>query len=86
MKIYGYIDEEAISEKTGPKMLAEVTLAASPDELRSIASFLVSSAERMERMGASYDHEHLGDKQPGFDDPPHLVVFNPVHFHGTSGK
>jgi len=86
MRIYGYIDEEASAEKSGPMVLSEVTLVASPEELRNIASFLVSSAQRMERMGASYDHEHLADKQPGFDDSPHLIVFNPVHFHGTGDQ
>lgn len=86
MRIYGYFDEKATVEKSGPMVLAEDTLVASPDELRSIASFLVSSAERMERKGASYDHEHLADRQPGFDDSPHLIVFNPVHVHGASGR
>ena len=85
MKICGYIDEEAPAAKNGPKRLAEVTLVAGPDELRNIAAFLVASAERMERMGASYQHEHLADQQPGFDDSPHLIVFNPVHFHDAGG-
>jgi len=32
----------------------------------------------MERMGISYSHEHLADKQLGFESSPHFVVFNPI--------
>ncbi|MGO4703252.1 Imm32 family immunity protein [Dyella sp. 2RAB6] len=85
MKIYGYIDEEMSVEEKGPKVLAEVTLVASPEELRKMASFLLASAESMESMGASYNHEHLADKQPCFVDSPELIVFNPVHIHRAHG-
>ncbi|MGO1072511.1 Imm32 family immunity protein [Lysobacter sp. CA199] len=53
---------------------------ASPEELRRIAAFLAQAADTMERMGAAYGHEHLCDRQPGFDDAPQWVVV------GTAGQ
>jgi phosphopantothenoylcysteine synthetase/decarboxylase len=72
MKLYGYKDEGLPIEDVEPAELAEITLVATPDELRKIAEFLQSAAQSMERMGDAYDH----DKKPGFADSPHLVVFN----------
>ncbi|USF86411.1 Imm32 family immunity protein [Candidatus Endoriftia persephonae] len=75
MKIYGYKDEGLDIEQIVPAELAEITLVASPDELRMIASFLKTAAQEMERMGEAYDHEHLSDKnEPYFDNSPHFVV------------
>ncbi len=75
MKIYGYIDEGLDIDQIVPSELAEITLVASPDELRMIASFLETTAQEMERMGETYDHEHLSDKKtPYFNDSPHFVV------------
>lgn len=74
MKIYGYKDEGLSIEEIVPFELAEITLQASPRELRLIASFLESAADEMERMGKEYDHEHLADKEPFFKDSPHFVV------------
>jgi len=54
--------------------LFEITLAASPDELRKMATFLQSCADNMERMGGAYDHEHLSDRVKSFADSPHFVV------------
>jgi hypothetical protein len=54
--------------------LAEVTLSASPAELRRMAAFFAHSADEMERMGSAYDHLHLSDEQSGFEDSPHFVV------------
>lgn len=48
MKVYGYKEEERNSEEPQPSKLAEVTLVASPSELRLIAEFLVNSAKGME--------------------------------------
>ena len=58
------------------RTFAEIVLIASPAELRSIAAFLLSAADKMESMGASYGHEHLSDRQLGFEKSPHFVVFN----------
>ncbi|QWP78130.1 hypothetical protein J5226_06965 [Lysobacter sp. K5869] len=71
MKISGYGNEEIQH-----RALAEITLIASPAELRRIAAFLTDAAAEMERMGPIYDHEHLCDRQPGFDDSPQIVVVN----------
>jgi hypothetical protein len=76
MKLYGYKDEGLPIEDGQPSELAEITLVATPEELRKIAGFLQSAAQNMERMGNAYDHEHLSDKKPGFADSPHFVVFN----------
>lgn len=74
MKIYGYSDEGRAIGEIQPKALAEISLVATPAELRRIASFLNKAADTMQRMGANYGHEHLSDRQPGFDDSPHFVV------------
>ena len=77
LKLYGYSTEAASVEAIRPSELAEVTLVASPEDLRKIAEFLASAAAEMERMGSAYSHEHLADKHPRFRDSPHLVVFSP---------
>lgn len=77
MNIYGYTDEGLPIEQIEPRALAEITLVATPEELRSMASFLASAAEAMERMGADYSHEHLADRRQGFGDSPHFVVSRP---------
>lgn len=79
MKICGYSEQALEAEQVRPSSLAEITLIASPDELRLIATFLLSAADKMESMGSTYDHEHLSDRQPGFDSSPHFVVFNPAN-------
>ena len=77
MKLYGYKDEGLPVEDVEPSELAEITLVATPEELRKIAGFLQSAAQNMERMGNAYDHEHLSDKVPDFAASPHFVVFSP---------
>ena len=76
MKVYGYKDEGLPIEQIEPVELAEITLEATADELRRIAAFLGDAAANMERLGPEYDHEHLADKKPGFEQSPHFVVFN----------
>ena len=78
MKIHGYSDKGLPLAGIRSEPLTEITLVASPAELRQIANFLASAAESMEQMGATYSHEHLADKQSGFDSSPHFVVFNPA--------
>jgi hypothetical protein len=74
MKLYGYADEGLPAEKVVPAALAEITLCATPNELRKMAAFLESCAEEMERMGPSYDHLHLSDRLKEFESSPHFVV------------
>ena len=61
-------------EQVVPSQLAEITLVASPEELRKIAAFISAAADNMERMGPVYSHEHLADTTPGFEGAPHFVV------------
>ena len=77
MKIHGYADEGLGIEETVPSELAEITLVASPEELRRIARFLGNCAIGMEARGKSWEHEHLSDNDRYFEDSPHFVVFNP---------
>ena len=77
MKIHGYADEGLAIEAVVPADLAEITLVATPDELRRIAKFLESCANGMEARGQSWEHEHLSDKDRSFKTSPHFVVFNP---------
>ncbi|MGJ7902121.1 Imm32 family immunity protein [Lysobacter sp. 1R34A] len=74
MRLTGYGIEDRDADEFRHIELAEISLLATPVELRRIAAFLSDAADNMDRMGGDYDHEHLGDRQPGFDDSPHLVV------------
>lgn len=78
MKIFGYINQDSQTAAEGLKPLTEVTVVASPSELRKISVFLASAADSMEKRGHDYEHEHLADNQVGFDTSPQLVVFNPA--------
>jgi len=74
MKLYGYADEGLPPEQVVSATLAEITLCATPGELRKMAAFLGSCAREMERMGSSYDHVHLSDRVKEFESSPHFVV------------
>lgn len=76
MRVCGYVDRGLPIERIVPEELAEITLVATPDELRRIAAFLLTAADEMERMGPTYGHLHLADVQEGFGDSPHVTVFN----------
>jgi len=76
IKFYGYTEAGLEEQQLTPLQLTEVTLSASPSELRSIAKFLIRSAEEIEQLGTTWEHEHLGDSEEGFDDSPSFVVFN----------
>ncbi|HEY0232281.1 MAG TPA: hypothetical protein VGC55_13595 [Dokdonella sp.] len=55
--------------------LAEISLVASPSELRAMVVFLNSVADEMKRMGTTYDHVHLSDRHETFEESPRFVVF-----------
>lgn len=76
MKIYGYKDEGLPIEQIESSELAEITINASPEEVRKIARFFAKVADDMDKMGADYSHIHLADEESGFEDSPHFVVFN----------
>jgi hypothetical protein len=74
MKLYGYPDVDLSVEETTPSSLAEVTLCASPAELRKISQFLASCASEMESLGSRYSQVHLADRLKDFSTSPHFVV------------
>lgn len=73
MHIYGYAKDRPI-ETVVPELLAEITLNASPGELRAMSKFLRDCADEMDRMGSEYDHVHLSDRMREFEASPHFVV------------
>ena len=77
MKLYGYAESYQSNDLRAPDALAEVTLMATPAELRQIAQFLLAGAASMEKMGAKYSHEHLSDQDPSFETSPQLVISVP---------
>ncbi|WP_425502919.1 Imm32 family immunity protein [Pseudomarimonas arenosa] len=74
MRVFGYPITTAPAEEISPEGLAEITLCASPEELREMSLFLSACAEEMEIMGPSYGHVHLSDRHKRFEDSPHFVV------------
>ncbi len=74
MHIYGYDDTGQPLGTVVPALLAEVTLNATPDELRAMADFLRGCADEMDRMGEKFDHVHLSDRLTHFEASPHFVV------------
>jgi hypothetical protein len=74
MHIYGYEDTGQPFGTVVPALLAEVTLNATPNELRAMAEFLNVCADEMDRMGDSFDHIHLSDRIKQFEASPHFVV------------
>ena len=73
MRIYGYEEGQPPGTVPSPP-LAEVTLNATPTELRAMAKFLSDCADEMDRMGDRYDHVHLADRLKQFETSPHFVV------------
>ena len=76
LKIYGYSVDGHAPEQVVPSEVAEITLVATPDELRRIAKFLELCANGIDCRGTSWEHEHLSDRDRSFEGLPQLVVFN----------
>ena len=74
MRLFGYEASDLPPEEIVPAALAEITLVASPTELRAMAKFLAYCADEMDRMGTTYDHIHLSDRIKSFEASPHFVV------------
>lgn len=77
MEIHGYTKEERGAEGLIPVALAEITLVASPAELRHIPQFLENCANGIEKYGKTWSHEHLSDQDKSFESSPHFIVYNP---------
>lgn len=75
MQLSGYANTELSIEEVVPAELAEVTMCATPAELRRMAEFFLFCASEMDRMGQTYDHIHLADRMKEFEGAPHFVVF-----------
>jgi hypothetical protein len=78
MKLYGFTDTKQSDDVQAPEALVEVTLVATPAELRRIAQFLLEEASSMERLGASYSHSHLSDQDPEFEASANLIISSPT--------
>jgi hypothetical protein len=75
MKIFGYSNQQLELEHITSEEMAEITLCATPSELRRMGEFLFFCAAEMDCMGETYDHIHLGDRMKEFDTTsPHFVV------------
>ncbi|WP_290509056.1 hypothetical protein [Alcanivorax sp.] len=74
MEFFGYTEELLQVDSPQPAKLPEVTISASPSELRALAHFLWASADEMEAKGNQFEHEHF-EFDPGSN--PALVVSNP---------
>lgn len=70
MKLFGY--EEGSEGRRTPLTLSEVSLLASPAELRAIANVFAGLVVEME--GDGFDHVHLTDRLPSLGDGPELIV------------
>ncbi|PXX47803.1 Imm32 family immunity protein [Undibacterium pigrum] len=77
MKIYGYKNTGLAPADIISDEMAEITLVASAQELRKIASFIVSAADDMERKNSNWEHRHLSDADKSFEGSPHFVVYKP---------
>jgi hypothetical protein len=82
MKLFGFLEKRHPQPSQAPEALREVTLVATPAELRRIAQFLLDGASSMERLGASFSHEHLSDLDPEIETSPNLIISNP-HDHAV---
>ena len=71
IQLYGYANG---SDADRPLRLSEVTVSASPDELRRAAEFLVHAAGLMEQRGDEFGHEHFGDFDPAVSADADLIV------------
>lgn len=74
MKFWGYTKELQQAESPQPAELPEVTISATPAELRAIAHFLAKVADEIEVHGSDFEHEHFATDD---ENNPSLVIFNP---------
>lgn len=72
MKVYGR--SEAVPNTL--LLMDEVTFLAGPDQLRSIARFLLAQADCQES-GAGRDHEHYSDSPGAIDGDHEIIVADP---------
>ena len=71
MHLYGYSEN---SNEDEPMAIGEVTVAASPATLRMLAEFLLYVAEKMDRHGSAFGHEHFSDYAREMRSFPAFIV------------
>jgi hypothetical protein len=73
MKIYGYPADN--DDLESPLKMNEITIAADPNTLRLIASFLTHVADLMEKHGVLFGHEHFSQFTKGHvGSAPDIVI------------
>lgn len=70
MKLFGYV-AGAVDQHT-PVVLTEMTVQASSEEIRAIATLLADIANEMEQ--SRIDHVHLNDRIPALEEGPQFIV------------
>lgn len=79
MILKGY-EKKANDEDDNPVLeLDELLLEVDSNELRMISEFLLNTANNMDKMGSTYDHEHLSDANKYFEAFSHIVVVKLQH-------
>lgn len=66
MNTYGYAKQKDLNEH-GLMKMSEVTISATPEELRRISDFIAKCADEMEGSNAS-EHEHYCDYDEDYDE------------------
>ena len=72
MKVYGRSD--AVPDTL--LLMDEVTFLAGPDQLRSLARFLLAQADHQES-GTGRDHEHYSDSPGAMESEHEIIVADP---------
>ena len=65
MKITGYKKED--TELEGCMVMSDIAIAASAETIRELAAFLNAAADEMDELGEDYDHIHLMDEWPKWE-------------------
>lgn len=74
MKFYAYPDGKPLNEH-GLVELSELTFRGDADALRTIAQFLLASADEMDKLGQHFGHSHLQDACETWDENwPDVIV------------
>jgi hypothetical protein len=69
MKAYGFTEnsDQALQ-------LSELSLALTPEAMRSFAAFVAFAAQEMEQLGSDYDHVHWQDHPTWQEDWPDVQL------------
>ena len=67
MKTYAFTKDTSENE-SGFSELTEISIIASPQQLREMARFLTIAAQEIEDMGEDFDHVHFQDRSDLWDN------------------